>query len=761
MENLRENFPTEEEDELEAVSVDDLVSAEKAHEKASVPPDPYTEESLGNWNQEVKAQLDLISLKGLYYNDGWVFIAINYVARKLSGQLMGVHKKTISDGQIVENPWMDHNLNKAMQRPNTYEGYTNFMYRVATELCLMGNAIIWKLRFHEQLVLLPTEFTTIDFDAHGNITGYSVSNGTLNNDPFLNTAVKINPLDIIHIRLPNPNSVVWGLSPWIPGRKSVLFDRYSMEYVLNFYLKQANPGPVIELGKEANEKSAVRLLRSIEQRYTGRTNQRRTMILPKGVTAKKLSDSMADQKLAEHLGINRETMLALLAIPPHAFGNQKTGSIGSDETEKQMRNFWETTIIPYQDLIAEGFDMAYMRELGLRFTFSFNNSDVPALQESNKEKAETANLMLSTHTLNEVRASVYKDPPLEGGDKTPGETPAQAPGFGQFSAPEPASGEINGPKQTDASRKLRAFMDYHFDHYTKSESEDELKKQELDYLQNLLGIFAGFAPQAMKAVHKIYSRKAIAGVVMKHHYQSKTDREDLQKELDRIWRQFDEEYTGKLEPVVIKAGEAGYDLALETPFELPNTEEIAAIREENGEVRKEVLSARGLDGFAKVTKTTSNQILDIIASGQSDSKPLGEISRDIASYFDKSVPTRAQTIARTEVLTAASMADEAAYKDLKKVLPGVKKIWVTAGDSRVRGNPGGDYPNAKDNHWALDGTEPNSKGRFKNGLRFPRDPAGKAEQVINCRCTTLIVPDGEDLDVESINRPDLLPGEFE
>jgi HK97 family phage portal protein len=746
------------------VTADEIVEAERLHEKtSSIPPDPHTDESLGNWNMEVKAQLDLLSLKGLIYNDQWVFITVNYVARKLSAQLMSVHKRSIKQGKLVETPVPFHALNDLIAHPNAYEGYTNFMYRVATELTLMGNAIIWKMRFHDQLILLPTEFTTIDFDPHGNITGYSVSNGTLNNDPLLNQAIKINPDDIIHIRLPNPNSVVWGLSPWIPGRRSVLFDRYSQEYLLNFYLKQANPGPVIEMGKDANEKQAVRLLRSIEQRYTGRANQRRTMILPKDVKAKKLSDSISDQKLVEHLQDNRETIRALLAVPPHAYGTQKTGSIGSDETEKQMRNFWETTIIPYQDLIAEGFDMGFARELTRRYVWMFQNDDVPALQENNRERAETANLMLQTHTLNQVRSVMYSAEPLPGGDETPKNNQPQQPGFQQFSAPPEVEEvkEITGPRQTIESRKLRTFMDYHMDHFTKSESTDELRKQEMEYLSQILGIFADAAPKAVKAFLKVFKPKSVADVVVKHHYQSKDNRDDLAKELDKIWEQFKPDYQGKLEPVILKAGEAGYDLSLETPFDLGNEEEIAAIRDENKEVREEVLKARGLEGFSGITKTTTNQILDVVASGQQDSKSLDQIARDISSYFKEIVPSRAQTIARTEALTASSLAQEAAAEDVKNVLPGTKEYWVTAGDNRVRGNPGGLYPKAADNHWALDGTTRGKNGKFANGLRFPRDPAGKAAQTINCRCTTLLVPPDEDLDVESINKPDLLPGQIE
>ena len=63
---------------------------------------------------------------------------------------------------------------------------------------------------------------------------------------------------------------------------------------------------------------------------------------------------------------------------------------------------------------------------------------------------------------------------------------------------------------------------------------------------------------------------------------------------------------------------------------------------------------------------------------------------------------------------------------------GVKKaIWRNAQDERVRGNPGGIYPNADQDHWTLEGKE----YEVGVGLRDPRSGQMiEPGEAINCRC---------------------------
>jgi len=745
MDKLAELFPSG----MDVVEENTIHADElEAYGKSMSSAEDNTDTSNGNWAMEVNAAIDMYSLKNLLYNDQWVYILCNTLARKISNQVMSVHKRSIKKGKLTDTPWPFHALNEQLESPNKWESYANWMYRIATELVLMGNCVLWKLKFHEQVIMLPTESITIDFAPDGSIESYSVNYGNYNEgEPYLKSAMKILPEDIIHIRLPNQNSMLWGLSPFIPGSRSILFDRYSQEYLLNFYLKQANPGTVMEIGTEANEKQAVRFLKSMELRWTGRASQRRTMILPKGVQAKNLGHTMAEQQLKVHVDDNRETIRALIAMPPHMFGTQKTGSIGSDDTEKQMRNFWETTVIPHQNLISGAFTLAYKRELGKRYRMKFDNSDVPALQSNKKEITEIAEKMLLTHTLNEVRADLYDDEPLEGGDATPkGNQPSS------FGAPNMRgmplglqAGEIQELGVTPNSKRLRFFLQTHAAWYDKYKSKasgegGELRDQENKYLERVLGIFLKFAPKAINAFRKVYSNKAIAEVLVKEIYRSKDNRTELEKLLNQAWKQFDLDYKKDLAPILINSGDSGYDLSLDVPFDIPNEEERAVLREENEEGRKEFLTARGLESFQNIQQTTTNQLLDIVSKGTQESKTLQQIANDIAAYAKEITPGRARTIARTEVLTASSLGQKAALDDAAESIPGMEKMWITAGDSRVR-----------DSHISLDGDKVPAHKEFSNGLDFPRDPSGKAGDVINCRCTLIMIPPDADLDEGNIS----------
>lgn len=98
---------------------------------------------------------------------------------------------------------------------------------------------------------------------------------------------------------------------------------------------------------------------------------------------------------------------------------------------------------------------------------------------------------------------------------------------------------------------------------------------------------------------------------------------------------------------------------------------------------------------------------------------------------------RAETVARTEATGAFNGATHSAAHVAQTVL-GIEldKVWVATIDGRTRKT-----------HFAADGQRRGLDGEFKIGrsrLRWPGDPRGAAEEVINCRCTTIeLEPDEE------------------
>lgn len=701
--------------------------------------DPFNEDdSSSDFSPEINAMVDMHTLKNMYGNEPWVYIACNAVAKKVASQPLRVYRELLSNGKLITKPIDNHSLTKKIYKPNDYESYTKFFQKVGIELSLMGNCIVWNMRFHKQLIILPTELVMIDFDSSGKLLRYIVS---ATHDPdfagLLNANIVIMPEDIIHISLPNPKSMIWGLSPFIPARKSVLFDRYSKEYLLQYYLKQANPGPVLEMSELANERQAIRFLKSMEMKYTGRKNQRRTLILPKGVSAKNLSNTLAEQELKEHLEMNRQEIISILQIPPHEVGIQTTGSIGSEETDKQLKNFWESTIIPFQNLIADGLTLSYRKDLGETSSLKFDNSAVQALKDNEDKKADIAIKQLNFKTINEVRQDMYELKPIAGGDVIRGSNPFGGGGFGgggfgggsfqQPSGEKPTAGIIEPDSNIEESEekiKIRGFLKENFDWWGKRKAQEDeaITDNEKDILKVTLELFlkqADFSVDLLKKTFKDETKE----------YKTKGKKERFAKELEKGLNGFEDIWVNESIPTLQSTMETGYDLSLNVPFNLPSQQEIEALRVENEDKRKAVLAARAIESFEGFNKTTTNSIMNRVISGLESSKTLDDIAKDIFKYFGEAAEGRAKTIARTEALIAVSLGQKAALDDAEEVMPGMKKTWLSAGDSRVR-----------DSHDALDGKTVGAKEDFKSGLGYPRDPRSTADEIINCRCVMLMIP---------------------
>lgn len=201
------------------------------------------------------------------------------------------------------------------------------------------------------------------------------------------------------------------------------------------------------------------------------------------------------------------------------------------------------------------------------------------------------------------------------------------------------------------------------------------------------------------------------------------DADDIAKldNIDKLLKQ----YVAEVERDLKKAMEEGYVAELSTGIKF------------TGEISPEALARLKEYAASRVTgimDTTMEQMRTVLAEGFEKSKPLGEISKDINAKFVEIDSGRAITIARTETLTAVSLGREAKRQDFKKEFPErtLKKMWISAQDDRVR-----------DSHDALDGVSVGVDETFDNGCAFPRDPAGAAEEVINCRCTDITF-DAED-----------------
>jgi SPP1 gp7 family putative phage head morphogenesis protein len=124
-------------------------------------------------------------------------------------------------------------------------------------------------------------------------------------------------------------------------------------------------------------------------------------------------------------------------------------------------------------------------------------------------------------------------------------------------------------------------------------------------------------------------------------------------------------------------------------------------------------------------KDLQKRISGEISRGLSSGQMYSEITRNIASWA-RIPKNNAVRIARTEAHRIQTKASMNACNKAKTKGADVVKQWDASLDKRTR-----------DSHARVDGEIRELDEKFSNGLMYPGDPNGAAEEVINCRCALL------------------------
>jgi hypothetical protein len=145
-----------------------------------------------------------------------------------------------------------------------------------------------------------------------------------------------------------------------------------------------------------------------------------------------------------------------------------------------------------------------------------------------------------------------------------------------------------------------------------------------------------------------------------------------------------------------------------------------------------------------------DEVYDLIAGQVAQAVNLGEGIPKIASRVDNILstsqsdrwPNRATTIARTETIGALNAGRSDAFKIMADDSDEpMEKLWLATTDNRTRAT-----------HRAADGQRVPVESTFTVGgfsLAFPGDPIGPAQEVIQCRCTMLLVEHGESVNMSN------------
>lgn len=133
-------------------------------------------------------------------------------------------------------------------------------------------------------------------------------------------------------------------------------------------------------------------------------------------------------------------------------------------------------------------------------------------------------------------------------------------------------------------------------------------------------------------------------------------------------------------------------------------------------------------------------IQSVAVQGILQGESIEKLSRRLAEAVGIKNDHNAIRYARTVITSAQNGGRIDAFQRAADLGIKLKKMWIATMDERTRHS-----------HAVLDGVSIPIDEKFPNGLDFPADPAGDAEEVYNCRCTMIadIEGIGRDLSIRS------------
>jgi HK97 family phage portal protein len=688
--------------------------------------------------------------KGFEYRSSvWVYACLNVWSQVSQIPLLLKSESDQGDIDVERGPVFD-----LLKTPFPGMNTQDFLELILLHLGIYGQAFMLREdgtktrntlpRFLE--IINPSIFTVEndDIDAEGRAFRRTLH---LEN----NRKRKIPVEGFIQIKLANPYDKNNGLSPISAARLTVDAD-YAARMHNKFQM--SNRGRIE--GVVTYKDGVVGTLNQLEQYkrqfnelYAGAENAGKYAHTTGIDDIKQLSQSMKDMDWLEGQKISREEICAIYGIPPNIVGILDRATFSN--YEQAARSLWTEQLVPLGNRIAAKLQSElvdpHQRNPVATLCFDFQNS-VPALAENTTEKIEQYTKLVNEGRLTpEVAADIVG---IDIGEIQPihqtvlipfSMTPANDalqdsdPDVSEEESEERLINEI-------VSRVSEQLISHSKAEELKKTVEEDLKTRAADRERLRTNLWRAHIAQRTPFERKMAS-------LLKSFFFDQ--RKDVLKETD-VWIGENLKSVDKSAPKVIDKSILGdfvgrvfnlkdWNKKIKKKFKSLLDD---VLRIASSQLLEEI--GRPLDDFnegliatfrdqqdvllTKVNDTTSERLLAVqkdleaaILAGTSQ-EDLAEMMKSSMKHIFNVRESDRTRIARTEINRAFSGGR---FEQMKA--SGVTMHeWLSSRDSAVR-----------ESHISVDGEKVVVGEPFSNGLQYPLDPSGSAEETVHCRCVAVAV----------------------
>lgn len=661
-----------------------------------------------------------VTVTNAYKNVAWVNIAISTRARNLARAPLRFYQGD-GDTEVESGPVYDLFKREGTQLWEATEGWR----------CIRGEAV-WILGWGgaaglpKQIVVPDPENMNCVLSPDGmSITlWYYVGNGQ---------KIPFKPEEIIHFKMWNPYDRNRGLPELTP-----VLDELNQEFLMSrgtakLLNNQSIPGGIITIpGDEMSEEQAERVITKWEAKHKGINRAGRVAVLGSGATYQKIALSPQEMQSFEMRGWNRDTILAKYGVPHAVVGlKAEVGSLAGKDTAEQMKAFWNLTLIPELNYFEKKLEEEFFTRYKVALNAEFDTTELWEMQADEELLSNRVRLDVTTGvlTINEARELKGMDP-VEWGDtwwrpmalvdvtEEPEPVPEALSPNGEKPLFDEKPSEEEEPEKEEPSKSIHSFFvqkgrptiytPAYRDMRWKSQY-DPLTHIETSYTKDLRSLFYRIRQEQLHTLMEGGWEEAI-----RHSKLEALAGEPL---WDTYWRDIQKTSEKYLTQTVDVTGQEIKSLYGDLGIGIDSTWSIWDTR------AKELLQYRVNQGSLALVPTTIQEgIRDKIGAAIENGWTIDETADVLRDQYNIA-QNRAPMIVRTEMGGAINDSRVEGFKDV-----GIRKHeWLSSKDELVR------------NSHRMDGEVVEIGQPFSNGLRYPNDPNGEADEVINCRCLSLPV----------------------
>lgn len=608
----------------------------------------------------------------LYKTQPNIRTCVDFLARNIAQLGLHVFQRM---GETDRRRLRDHPLAQLIEKPLPPE-YKVTRYRLieslVSDLGVYFNGFWIKARGGENLGLLRVPPPWML--VYGNLMPLRYELGVPGTAPRF-----LQPAEVVHFRGYNPEDAARGLSP-LETLRRVLAEEFAMgEYRESYWRNSARMAGIIERPKDAPEWSDPARLRfkaEFEALYSGGQNSGKTAILEEGMTWRA---GTFDAQQSEYLGgrkLTREECARAYHIPLPMVGILDNATFSN--IREQHKNLYQDCLGPWLAMLEGDIETQLLTEFpepqGVYVEFNIQEK----LQGSFEEQMEALNTGVGRPwmTANEARARMNL-PRLPDGD--------------ELALPLNVTVGTGSQQAADAPDATSGGQARRLGSGTKGRTLDvTLPKLRARHEQKWAGVMGGYFDRQQQAIlpRVPESGGTIAGVW------SDGGRWDRELTTDM--------FKMSMLTAMAWAQEAGAALDAEV-----TEDEIAAW-----------VTANATAAAKNINQATRDELKARLTEEDAEEPDAGPRDR-VRKLFEVYIGARALQIATSRVTTLAAFGSH----------EGARKGGLTTKTWHVNsGNP-------RPDHAAMNGETVGIEENFSNGMLWPGDPAGGADNNAGCQCS--------------------------